>query len=128
MKLKFFDPNDLYKNLKATAHKTGKLGFTIDAARKLALSSEKSAGIAVNEEDETDKNLYVVIYPSKQKGAFSISRAGNYFYINTKPLFDSLKIDYTKESIVYDISEEKIEDEIIYKFRRREKNKKSSEN
>lgn len=127
MKLKFFNPNSLEKNLKATVHKTGKLGFTVDAAKKMQLSVEKSAGIGVNEDDQTDKNLYVVIYPNKQEGAFNISKAGQYYYINTKALFDSLKIDYIKGYVVYDISEELIDDQRIFKFKRREILKKSNE-
>jgi hypothetical protein len=128
MKLKFFNPNNLDKNLKATAHKTGKLGFTVEAAKKLELTTEKSAAIAINDDDESDKSLYVIVYPDKQEGAFNISKAGEYFYINTKALFDSLRIDYTKDSIVYDISLEDIDNQKIYKFKRREKSKKNVEN
>jgi hypothetical protein len=124
MKLKFFNPDSLEKNLKATVHKTGKLGFTIDAANKLALAKEKSVGIAINEEDENDKNLYIIVYPNVNPGAFKISRAGGYYSINTKSLFDSLKIDYTKETIIYDISEEVIEGQNLFKFQRRDRNKK----
>lgn len=128
MKLKFFNPNNLDKNLKATAHKTGKLGFTVDAAKKLQLSVEKTAGIGINEDDEADKSLYVVVYPDKQEGAFNISKAGKYYYINTKALFDSLKIDYQKDYVVYDISEETIDDQKVFKFKRRDRVKKGNEN
>jgi hypothetical protein len=127
MKLKFFNPNNLDKNLKATAHKTGKLGFTVDAAKKLQLSVEKTAGIGINEDDELDKSLYVIIYPDKQEGAFNISKAGKYYYINTKALFDSLRIDYIKDYVVYDISEEMIDSQRVFKFKRREKAKKNND-
>jgi hypothetical protein len=127
MKLKFFHPDNLEKNIKATAHKTGKLGFTVDAAIKLGLGVEKSAGIAMNEEDPTDKSLYVIIYPTVKEGAFKINKAGDYFYINTKTLFDNLKVDYVKDYVVYDITEEMIDDQVIYKFNRRERNKKTIE-
>ncbi len=127
MKLKFFNPNNLEKNLKATAHKTGKLGFTVDAAKKLQLSVDKSAGIGINEDDENDKSLYVIIYAHKQEGAFNISKAGKYYYINTKALFDSLRIDYLKDYVVYDISEEVIDSQNVFKFKRREKAKRGNE-
>jgi hypothetical protein len=127
MRLKFFNPNNLDKNLKATAHKTGKLGFTVDAAKKLQLSVEKTAGIGINEDDLSDNSLYVVIYPDKQEGAFNISKAGKYYYINTKALFESLKIDYQKDYVVYDITEEVIDNQRVFKFKRREKAKKSNE-
>ncbi|MDP4263295.1 MAG: hypothetical protein Q8941_12275 [Bacteroidota bacterium] len=127
MKLKFFDPEKLDRNLKATAHRSGKLGFTVEAARKLSLSVDKSAGIAINEEDQHDRSLYVIIYPNKQDGAFKISKAGLYYYINTKALFDTLRIDYKNDWVVYDISKEVIDNQDVFKFVRREKTKKDAE-
>jgi hypothetical protein len=124
MKIKFFNPDTLDKNLKATVHKTGKLGFTTEAAKKLELSPEKSASIGMNEDDENDKNLYLVINPIRTSGAFNVSKAGEYFYINTKALFDSLKIDYTKDSVVYEINEEKEGLTKYYKLKRKESAKK----
>lgn len=126
MKLKFLTPDSLDKNLKATAHKTGKLGFTVDAANKLELSIEKSASIAINEDDHLDRSLYVVIHPIKQENAYKISKAGEYYYINTKALFDNLKVDYVNDWVVYDISIETIDNQKIYKFKRREKIKKEA--
>lgn len=128
MKLKFFNPEKLDRNLKATAHRSGKLGFTVEAAKKMSLTIDKSAGIAINEEDETDKSLYVVIFPTKQEGAFRISKAGSYYYLNTKALFDTLKIDYKNDWVVYDISLDRIEEQDIFKFTRRDKSKKTLEN
>lgn len=126
MKLKFIHSDALDKNLKASVHKTGKLGFTTEAAQKLSLSIEKTMGVAINEEDSNDKNLYIVIYPGPHAGAFRISKAGAYYYIQAKALFDTLKIDYVKESVVYDISEYELEDAIVYRFKRRENRKKEN--
>ena len=92
------------------------------------LSTEKSIGIAINEDDPSDRNLYVVVYPGRQQGAFNVCKAGSYYYINTKALFDSLKIDYIKDSVVYDISEERIDDQNVFKFKRRDKIRKQSDN
>jgi hypothetical protein len=128
MKLKFIHSDGLDKNLKATAHKTGKLGFTIEAAKKMALSADKSLGIAINEDEPSDKNLYVIVHPGTPSGAFKISKAGEYYYIQAKALFVSLKIDYIKESAVYDIYEDIIEDSRIFVFKRREKSKKPNDN
>jgi len=125
MKLKFITPDGLDKNLKATAHKSGKLGFTMDAAEKLKLTSEKSVGVAVNEDDPSDTNLYVIINEHVKDDAFKINKAGQYYYVNTKALFDALKIDYKNEWIVYDISKETIEGQLIHRFKRRERDKKN---
>ncbi len=125
MKIKFFNPDSLDKNLKATVHKSGKLGFTVDAARRLKLETNKSAAIGTNEDDPTDDSLYVIIYNEVRSGAFRIAKAGQYYYINLKALFDALKINYKQESVVYDISEEpSLGDEMIFKFSRRKNTKK----
>ena len=130
MKLKFFDPANVERNIKATAHRTGKLGFTVEAAKKLSLSIEKSMAIAINEEDENDLNLYGILYTALQPKAIKVAKAGSYYYLNTKPFFDSINLDYTKENIVYDIIEEEIEGTPMLKFKRRKidkRNKKESE-
>ena len=119
MKLKFIDPSSLDKNLKATIHRSGKLGFTIEAAKKLKLTETKSASIAINEDDPNDKNIYVVVHETIEGSAFKINKAGDYFYVNTKALFDDMKIDYINHSVVYDISSEVIDGHDVYKFKRR---------
>jgi hypothetical protein len=126
MKLKFINPVELDRNMKATVHRSGKLGFTLDAMKKLGLGTTKSLGIAINEDDPTDKNLYVVIYPQVKEDAFRVSKAGEYFYINTKALFDSLKLDYLKDNIVYDIIRDNIDGQEIFVFKRRETAKKTN--
>ena len=121
MKIKFFNPNDLNRNIKATVHKTGKIGFTIDAAKKLSLSVECSLSIGINEDDTEDSSLYVMLHNTIVTGAFKVSKAGGYYYTNTKVLFDNLKIDYVNAAIIYDITEENFEGQKVYKFKKRNK-------
>lgn len=120
MKLHFFNPTALDKNLKATIHKSGKLGFTIEAAKKLNLSETKSASIGINEDDPHDTNLYVIINDYINNNVFKINKAGAYFYINTKALFDKMKIDYSKGSTAYDITSDKIDGDTVFIFKRRQ--------
>ena len=127
MKLKFFKLADLDKNLKATVHRTGKMGFTFDAAKKLNLATMKSANIGANDEDHTDKNLYLVLYADEKQGDFKVIKAGKYFYINTKVLFDNLKIDYINETVSFDITQQEIEGQKVFAFKRRIKTKKTKE-
>lgn len=124
MKLKFIAPSGLDKNIKATAHRSGKLGFSAEAALKLKLDINKYASIAINEEDANDKNLYVILSGEKKDDTFTISKAGAYYYLNAKALFDNLKVDYVKDSVVYDIKEDLIDGQQLYNFKRREKEKK----
>lgn len=124
MKIKFFNPNSLDRNLKATVHKSGKLGFTVDAANKMDLKPTKSAAVGMNEEDSSDTSLYIIIYDEQTEGAFKVAKAGDYYYLNLKSLFDTLKINYKTQSVIYDISEEQIDGQKIFKLSKRENNKK----
>lgn len=120
MKLKFFDPREAAKTLKATAHKNGKLGFSLDAARKMELAPGKGARIAFDEENPQDKTLNMIISSVAMEDTFKIIKAGDYYYLNAKPLFEELELDYRNDSIVYDISEVMIDSRPIYKFTKRE--------
>jgi hypothetical protein len=104
MKLKFIKPEDLSGNLKATIQRTGKLGFSSDAAKKLQLSSNKSVMMAINE-DEEDDNLYMLLLDDAG-GDYKVAKAGEYYYINLKYLFDDLGIKYGEDqNTTYTIKE-----------------------
>lgn len=120
MKLKFINAEDTNHNAKATVHRSGKLGLSSDAIEFLQLSEGKSIQFAINEEDENDKNLYAVVYETIQEGAFKISKAGEYYYINTKNFFDSLDIDYKKSRVIYDLIKLDYEGQKIIKMIRRD--------
>ncbi len=123
IQLRFFNSNELDRNLKASIHKTGKLGFTVEAARKLDLENNKSFSIACNEADANDKNLYVVVNKEKITGSFNVSKAGDYYYVNTKVLFDNLKWDYANNIISFDITTEVIGEQSVFVFKYSEKKK-----
>lgn len=124
IKLKFINSNELDRNLKASIHKTGKIGFTVEAANKLALADNKSVSIAMNEASKTDQNLYVIVNKEEITGSYKISKAGDYYYVNAKLLFDTLKWDYVDNTISFDISLEDIEGQSVFVFKRSEKKKK----
>ncbi|WP_428327597.1 hypothetical protein [Mucilaginibacter sp.] len=127
MKIKFFNVQQLDRNLKATVHQTGKTGFTIEASDKMALTTEKSISIGMNEDDETDTNLYAVVNPDKRSDSFNVLKAGLYYYINTKPLFKTLKVDYEKGNIVYEITKDEIDGTEVFVFKQKEKDRKQKE-
>lgn len=105
MKLKFITPKQLSGNPKATIQKSGKLGFNGDAATKLKLEVDMYIMVAINEEDEEDENLYMVLCKEKVEGGYRVSRAGEYFYVNLKYLFDELRIDYENDGSSYKIQD-----------------------
>jgi hypothetical protein len=127
MKLKFIKAEDLDRNAKATVHTSGKLGFSSDAMGLLGLDENKYIAFATNEEDVNDENLYAVVYGSTQEGAFKISKAGEYFYVNTKSMFEALGIDYKNVKIIYDIVKTQYEGDTIFKMLKREIKKKKKE-
>ena len=48
-----------------------------------------------------------------------MNKAGNYYYVNTRLMFDSLQIDYINETVIYDmIKVEGIEND-VYRMNKR---------
>jgi hypothetical protein len=118
--IKFYKPSELEKNLKVTIHRSGKMGFSSDAAIKLKLPAAKSAQIGFRDGEEDV--LYLVVYTDNAPDSFKVSKAGQYYYINTKVLFDNLKMDVSKGDIVYEITEVEHRGEILknmYRLKRR---------
>jgi hypothetical protein len=127
MKLKFVKAQDIDRNVKATIHSSGKLGFSSDAARKLGLNEGvKSIMIAINEDDSKDQNLYIKTLSEQGEDAFNIVKAGEYYYVNTKAFFDNYNIEYRGNRVIYDIVEFDYEGEKMLKFIKREIKKKKN--
>jgi len=120
LKLKFIKSQDIDKNVKCSVHKTGKLGFSSSAIDKLQLTTDKTIAIAVNEDDKEDENLYVMINENSENDGFKISKAGDYYYVNTKALFDNIGVDYRNKKIIYDIVDFEYEGDKYYKLIKRE--------
>jgi hypothetical protein len=121
MEISFFDPQDFDSNVKATIHTTGKLGFTDAAIRKLKLNEKKGIKIGHNTTNKDDKNLYVVFADELSEGTFRINKAGAYYYVNTKTLFDDMDIPYKTKRISFDIVPTEINGMSLYKFMYKEK-------
>ena len=124
MELKFFNANELDRNIKCSIHANGKLGFSESASKKLELDIGKSIQIGRNEEDKSDENLYALVHNYVMDGAFKVNKAGDYYYLNTKPLFDKLGVDYRSKRIIYDIIEFEYNGTMMFKFIKRELPKK----
>ncbi|MFA6924728.1 MAG: hypothetical protein WC223_10815 [Bacteroidales bacterium] len=105
MGLIFVKANELDKNVKCSIHKTGKLGFNDNAIKKLSIDNTKSIKIAYEDNDSELKNLYIEVVNGVIEEAFKIIKAGEYYYINTKPFFDKKGIDYSEGNIKYEITD-----------------------
>lgn len=125
MALTIISAKDFAVKLKATIHYSGKLGFTEATAQHLKLSSDSCIKIATDDEDPD--LLYLINCRTPDEDAFKVSSAGDYFYVNTKPLFDTLGYDYKRKNIMFDmVRARELEkgDEEIYKLIKRVKPRK----
>ena len=125
-----FNAQEFTKKLKATIQATGKLGFTADTINQLQLTSDCSILIAPDSEDTGI--LYMAVLRSPNETAFPILKSGSYLYLNTKQLFDSLNVKYTKSTVMFDLSRFQEGDAVLggecYKMTMRINTRKSSDN
>ncbi len=86
--------------LKATIHRSGRLGFTSETAKALDLNAEKFAKFAQDDENEF---LYLIIINEGSEDAFSVRENGGYYFIATKVMFDTLGFNYENGDIIFDL-------------------------
>jgi hypothetical protein len=119
IKLKFLPPKDSIGIVKGTVHRSGKLGFSSGAIKKLNLDKNPYYKIAINEEDMQDKDLYLVPSVESDSEALKASKAGDYYYLRIKHILDHLRIDYVNETVIFDINEVTENEMKYYKLTRR---------
>jgi hypothetical protein len=121
MKLKFLDAKEFEANLKCTVQSNGKLNFSAAAINILGLNNKKSVKFAMDEDAKGTEELYIQIQDNITDDAFKVNKAGNYYYLNAKALFDNLGLDYKSHSVIFDIAktEEVIGGLPLYKLSRR---------
>lgn len=114
MKISFIKPKEINTVAKITIHKSGKMGFSRGASELLKLDVNKYAKFGFNE----DKDFFIVITQESDDSTFSISKAGEYYYILAKSLLQEIGIDYTsKDTTIFDIK--RTNEENIYKLNKR---------
>ena len=74
-----------------------------------------------------ENELYLINCPTRDEDAFKVLKAGDYFSVNTKALFDSLGYDYRKSNIMFDMIKETVDEMEVYKLIKREVPRKNSE-
>lgn len=121
MNLKIFSAREYNARLKCTIHSSGKLGFTDETARELGISTDSGMKFAADD----DGGLFLInCRKDKDEDAFEVGKSGSYYFVNAKPLFDSLGLDYKNEVIMFDLSRVKHEEFEIYKLNKRSKPRK----
>lgn len=105
------------QKLKASLHATGKLGFTETTASALELTKDSRVEFAKDDESDT---LYLINKAEDTPDAFKVLKAGSYFSVNAKSLFDALDYDYKKNNIMFDlVRDNNYPDQEIYKLNKR---------
>ncbi len=111
--------------LKATIHKTGKLGFTSETATALELDTRKYAKFA---QDDENGALYLIINNECSEEAFNIRENGGYYFVPTKVMFDTLGYHYENGNIMFDLVrqsslDDDLQGQVYYMKQRQIKNK-----
>lgn len=112
--------SDYQNKLKAAIHATGKLGFSENTAKELGFNESRDNFIKLAQDDEAKEVLYLINNTENDDEAFKVYRAGRYYYVNTKLLFDALGLDYSNRTLIFDMTKEKNEDLEIYRMKLRE--------
>lgn len=102
MELEILSAKEYGVSLKATIQGKGKLGFTSGTARVMNLASYTHVCIA--RDKDHPEVLYMALMPGANEDGFRILQSGGYCYLNTKPLFDALGIDYRTQTVIYDLT------------------------
>lgn len=126
MKLNYFNAKDFSVKLKATIHKSGKLGFTRQTAEALGFEGKEESYIKFAYDEEDNKALYMVNGTANDGSSFRINKAGNYYYANTSVLFDKLGINYKGKTCIFDMIKIENEGLDLYKMTKRELNRKEA--
>ncbi len=103
MKISFFDAKQFEGSMKCTIQGNGKMNFSSSAIHAFSLTNRKSVRFALSEEGKAADELFMVVLDHVAEDAFKVNKAGNYFYLNAKGLFDHLGIDYKHHSVVFDL-------------------------
>ena len=116
-RLKKLNAHRLQQSVKATVQVNGRLTFTVEATKEMALSEEKS--LVIFEADGGD--LGAIISHKGDPEAFVVKKCGQYYYVAFKNYLQQAGIDYKGQRIIYDITEldEELEGKTLYKFERR---------
>ncbi|MBN2867568.1 MAG: hypothetical protein JXK08_02755 [Flavobacteriaceae bacterium] len=124
--LKFENPRDEYGVIKATIHKSGRLGFSSGAQKFMNLSENQRYKVGFNQNDSNDESIYLVGTSKENEQGFKIYKAGAYYYLKLKSVFKNNGIDYKNENTIYDI--EKINNGMeYYKLNKRERVSRNNE-
>jgi len=119
VELEFFRASQDFGTVKATVHKSGKLGFSTGAAQKLELAQGVSFLVARDKSDPDSKALYLKMSSVDTEDAYKVAKAGKYFYLRIKNILDTMGFDYATASVIFNIQEVSVGGDVLYKLVRK---------
>lgn len=129
--IEYFEPEEKYGSIKATVHRSGKLGFTQGAAKLIDFEANPMFKIGRKRSEAASNDiLYMIPVKEKDDLTFTALKAGGYYYLKTKRLLTQIGIDYRNvegESISFEIDEIVENGSKYYKLIRRKKKNHISE-
>ena len=123
---KAVDARKFSLHAKATVQRTGKLGFSMEAAELLGLRGIASESASVSKrivlQDVGNNDWLAVIVNGNDERGFRIQKGGDYYYLNMRQYFKAAEIDYQNNRVIYDISatNESFEGGTVYLFKFRQ--------
>ena len=116
---KIIDARIFSKSAKLTCQRSGKLGFSTEAANLFSLKDNIEKRLLLY--DIGSNNLAAIITEEANEEGFKILKGGEYFYVRLKNFLDSRSIPYKEKRVIYDISDsgEELEGKTIYKLTQR---------
>jgi len=105
--LKLWDTKTRAPRPMASIHLTGKLGFNMDASKFMKLDSGPSFVVATKTSDSKATQIFLIETEDDLGNGITpvtVSKAGEYYYLNIRNMLDQLGIDYERQISVYKIA------------------------
>ncbi len=118
--MKLLSARNYVSKLKATIHQSGKLGFSEPTARELGFMNDVDHFVQFAQDDEDPDLLYLLNNTKDDGDSFRVNKAGSYYYVSAKLLFDGLGLDYVHKTIIFDMMKTRIDGMEVYKMTKRE--------
>lgn len=100
--MKLLSVRDYSAKLRLTVQSTGKLCFTEETARTLAVVEKMPVRFSLDEEADGGQ-LYMTIASEKDADAFLVRKSGKTLYLPTSGLLDGLGIDYKSNAVSFQL-------------------------
>lgn len=101
MAFRLITAKDITKTLKVTIQKTGRLGFTNQTAEEMQIDTDTFFYFGTD--DQVASDLIMVKNRVASSDGYRAIKSGDYYYLNTAPLFTTLGYEYASKNIIFDV-------------------------